>query len=375
MSILVIASYPDSLVNFRGPLLDALLAKGLAVHVAAPDLTSSHPVRSLLERKGITVHSISLNRTGMNPASDFLTLIQLWKLLRVLRPDYVLAYTVKPVVYGLIAARFASKKIIRIALITGLGYAFQKQHNGGRLSLMVKTLVQRLYRYSLSGAHAVFFQNPDDQALFLNMGILSAESRSTVVNGSGVCLDDFTVAPFPDQTRFLLIARLLGDKGVREYAMAARRIRMLHPDVAFDLVGWIDDNPDAISEQELQGWIAEGTLEYHGKLSDVRPVIAASSVYVLPSYREGTPRTVLEAMSMGRAVITTDAPGCRETVIEGLNGFMVPVQSVDELVNAMSKFVQCPQRIASMGAASRKLAEDKYDVNEVNNVMLEVIGL
>ncbi|SEB42284.1 glycosyltransferase family 4 protein [Pseudomonas marginalis] len=375
MSILVIASYPDSLVNFRGPLLDALLSKGLAVHVAAPDLTSSHPVRSLLERKGITVHSISLNRTGMNPVSDFFTLIQLWKLLRVLRPDYVLAYTVKPVVYGLIAARFASKKIIRIALITGLGYAFQKQHTGGCLSLIVKTLVQRLYRYSLSGAQAVFFQNPDDRALFQSMGILSAESRSTVVNGSGVCLDDFTVAPFPEQTRFLLIARLLGDKGVREYAMAARKIRMLHPDVAFDLVGWIDDNPDAISEQELQGWIAEGTLEYHGKLSDVRPVIAASSVYVLPSYREGTPRTVLEAMSMGRAIITTDAPGCRETVIEGLNGFMVTVQSVDELVNAMSKFVQCPQRIVSMGAASRKLAEDKYDVNKVNNVMLAVIGL
>ena len=180
----------------------------------------------------------------------------------------------------------------------------------------------------------------NDKALFRQRGILADATPSCVVNGSGVDVASFAVAPLPSgPPRFFLIARLLGDKGVREYAQAARRVRAFHPGVKFALAGWIDSNPDAIAQHELVAWVADGTLEYLGRLSDVRPAIAASTVYVLPSYREGTPRTVLEAMAMGRPIITTDAPGCRETVVDGHNGFLVPIKSVEALVQAMLKFV------------------------------------
>ena len=172
-----------------------------------------------------------------------------------------------------------------------------------------------------------------------------------------------------------MIGRLLGDKGVREFAEAARKIKALHPEVRFNVVGWIDSNPDAIAQSELDAWVADGTLEFLGKLDDVRPAIAACTVYVLPSYREGTPRTVLEAMAMGRPIITTDAPGCRETVIDGDNGFLVPVQSVDALVDAMLKFIEDPALAPRMGRRSRQIAEDKYDVHKVNAVMLREMGI
>ena len=172
----------------------------------------------------------------------------------------------------------------------------------------------------------MFFQNPDDEALFRELDLLPDTVPSSVVNGSGVDVAEYSVAPLPDRSCFLLIGRLLGDKGLREYAQAAQRVKATYPEAVFRLVGWIDDNPDAITQRELDQWVYSGVLEFLGRLDDVRPAIADCSVYVLPSYREGTPRTVLEAMAMGRPVITTDAPGCRETVVDGDNGFLVPVK-------------------------------------------------
>jgi glycosyltransferase involved in cell wall biosynthesis len=375
MKFLLIASYADSLINFRGPLLDALLAKGLTVHVAAPDMPLGSGTRVALEQKGVTVHEIPLRRVGMNPFADLFCLVALCKLMLNIKPDSVLAYTVKPVIYGLLAAQIMRVKR-RFALITGLGYAFQPAASQtGSSRGMLKALVQRLYALALSSTTRVFFQNPDDEALFRQLQLISAETPSTVVNGSGVDVDDFNVAPFPEPVSFLLIARLLGDKGVREFVSAARAVRSEYPNVAFKIVGWIDENPDAIAPAELEAWIADGTVEYLGRLKDVRLAIAGSSVYVLPSYREGTPRTVLEAMAMGRAVITTDAPGCRETVIEGVNGFLVPVKDVNTLAATMLKFVKKPELVARLGEKSRELAEIKYDVKKVNAVMLEGMGI
>ena len=168
---------------------------------------------------------------------------------------------------------------------------------------------------------------------------------------------------------------MLVDKGIREYAQAAAIIKAKYPQAQFDLVGWIDDNPNAIQQHELDDWISSGLFNFWGKLADVKPAIAACAIYVLPSYREGTPRTVLEAMAMGRPIITTDAPGCRETVIDGLNGYLVPVKAVDELAQAMEKFIINPALIAQMGAASRQLAQEKFDVNAVNQVMLCEMGI
>ncbi len=369
---LLVASFPDSLIKFRGPLIEALLSAGCEVHVAVPDLDPYSDIATQLNARGVQVHDIPLQRTGMNPLKDLSALSALRKLMRQIRADYVLGYTIKPVIYGSLAAWMAGVTN-RFALITGLGYAFTGEATG--LRKLLRMLIQQLYRFSLSRNRLVFFQNPDDEALFRELSLLKPAISSCVVNGSGVDVAEYMVAVLPETPSFLLIARLLGDKGVREYAQAAAQVKQRYPGVTFRLVGWIDDNPDAISQAELDGWIAGGTIEFLGKLSDVRPAISDSSVYVLPSYREGTPRTVLEAMAMGRAVITTDAPGCRETVVDGDNGYLVPVQDVSALAAAMIKLVESPARVTAMGARSRQMAEDKYDVHKVNAVMLGEMGL
>jgi len=370
---LLIAGYPDSLLNFRGPLLRALLAEGLEVHVAAPDLPANSVVRQQLEALGVHVHEVALRRTGMNPLADLATVYHLWRLMRRIKPDYSLGYTIKPVIYGSLAAWLAGVPR-RFALITGLGYAFTGEATGKRK--LIQQMARRLYTLALGRAERVFFQNTDDEALFRELNLVPARVPSTVVNGSGIDLSQFEPAPLPkDQTVFLLIARLLGDKGIREYVAAAREIRKLHPEVVFRLVGAVDDNPDSVSTEEVESWQQDGTLEYLGRLEDVRPAIEGCSVYVLPSYREGTPRTVLEAMAMGRPVITTDAPGCRETVVEGDNGFLVAVKDVDALAEAMQRFIGQPELVASMGQRSRAFAEEKYDVHKVNAVMLAAMGV
>lgn len=374
MTFFLIASYPDSLVKFRGPLLDALLARGLTGHVAAPNLPIGSPLRQQLEERGLRVHTIPLRRTGMNPLADLLTLAHLLRLMNCIRPHHVLCYTIKPVIYGSLAASLA-RVPRRFALITGLGYAFQGQEDRGARRGLLRSLVQRLYGVALRSTHKVFFQNPDDEALFRSLGILRPATPSCVVNGSGVDVAQFVVSPLPSAPRFLLIARLLGDKGVREYVEAARQVRARHPEAQFGLVGWIDENPDAIRQHELDAWVAEGVVDYLGRLDDVRPAIAGCSVYVLPSYREGTPRTVLEAMAMGRAIITTDAPGCRETVVDGDNGYLVAVKAVDELAAAMLRFIEQPELAARMGARSREIAEEKYDAHTVSAIMLKEMGI
>lgn len=370
-TFLFVAGFADSLIIFRGPLIAQIQALGFEVHVAAPSLPAENATRVQLEARSLKVHDIPLHRTGTNPWADLETLWTLWRLMRLIQPDCVLGYTIKPVIYGSLAAWLA-RVPRRFALITGLGYAFQLRDQGGAL----QALVQRLYALALARVHTVFFQNPDDEALFRSRALVVPSARTRVVNGSGVDVGAFTVAPLPPgPPSFLLIARLLGDKGVREYAQAAQRVRTQHPGVRCLLVGWIDTNPDAIAQHELDAWVADGTLEFLGRLSDVRPAIAACSVYVLPSYREGTPRTVLEAMAMGRAVITTDAPGCRETVVQGDNGYLVPVRSVDALEQAMLRFVADPALAGRMGLRGRQIAEAKYDVHKVNAVMLQAMEL
>lgn len=379
MKFLIVAGFLPSVLNFRGKLLETLKNNGLEIHIFAPDLKDFAEEKTKLESLGYFVYDIPMQRTGTNPTADLKTLYAMYKLIKQIKPNYVLAYTIKPVIYGTLAAWMA-KVPQRFALITGLGYAFQNVEQGSKRSLFQK-IVHNLYKNALAHTHKVFFQNPDDLKLFQDLKLINKQLPAVVVNGSGVNVSDFNVLALPidqnQQTKisFLLIARLLGDKGVREYAAAAKIIKTQYPHVEFNLVGWIDENPNAISQAELEMWIAENTLNYWGKLSDVRPAIAQSSIYVLPSYREGTPRTVLEAMAMGRAIITTDAPGCRETVINGDNGFLVEVKSVDSLVHAMQQFIQQPDLIVKMGQRSRQIALEKYDVHQVNNHMMQEMGL
>lgn len=379
MKFLIISSFLPSVLNFRGKLLEAIHQQGYEIHIIVPDLTSFPTEHEKLLNLGYYVHEVSMQRTGTNPRSDLKTLLSIYKLIKKIKPDYVLSYTIKPVIYGTLAAWLA-KVPNRYALITGLGYAFQNVETQSKRSIF-QQLVHGLYQQALSRSHKAFFQNPDDLKLFQDLKLLNAQIPTVVVNGSGVNVADFNVLPLPvtaDQKikiSFLLIARLLIDKGVREYAEAAKIIKHKYPHVEFNLVGWIDENPSAIGQSELDQWIAGNTLKYWGKLSDVRPAIAESSVYVLPSYREGTPRTVLEAMAMGRAIITTDAPGCRETVIPGENGFLVEVKSVSSLVNAMQELINNPALIEQMGQRSREIALHKYDVHQVSRNMIQEMGL
>ncbi len=379
MKFLIFSNYLPSILNFRGKLLKSIANKGYEIHVLAPSIEMYNEDLIRLTDLGYYVHSVPMQRTGTNPIADAKTLLATYQIIRVIKPDFILSYTIKPVIYGTLAAWIA-RVPKRFALLPGLGYSFQKTEETTKNKIFQRT-VYALYQRALSKASKVFFQNPDDLELFTKLQLLNSSIPTVIVNGSGVDISDFDVLPFDyDQEgnikpSFLLIARLLKDKGIIEYVEAARRVKEKYPLAEFNLVGWIDENPAAIGQEQLENWIEEGVINYCGKLDDVRPAIAACSVYVLPSYREGTPRTVLEAMSMGRAVITTDAPGCRETVIPNYNGYLVSIKSVDELADAMCQFIEDPKLYEQMGKASRRIALEKYDVEKVNEYMISEMGL
>lgn len=366
----VIASFPGSILSFRGALISAIQAQNFEVHVIAPFMDNT--LCEELQDKGIIVHQIILNRTGLNPLSDAKSLLQLFTTIRNIKPYYSMAYTIKPVIYGSLAAKFSGVKQ-SFSLITGLGYAFTGEAKGKRK--LIQKLLHLFYRTALKTNQVVFFQNNDDKALFQQLKLIPSDKEPVVVNGSGIDISAFKPAALPEQCDFLLIARLLGDKGVREYAQAAKQLKLSHPSLTCRLVGWIDDNPDAIKQQELDEWINGGYIEYIGHLTNIQPAIEDCAVYVLPSYREGTPRTVLEAMAMGRPIITTDAPGCRETVVNGENGYLVPVQNSEALYQKMVQLAESPELVQQMGQASRKMAEDKFDVHKVNHAMLSAMGI
>ena len=379
LKFLIFANYLPHVINFRGKLLEALSDLAYEIHILAPNLAQHPEEFNNLSELGYHLHEIPLQRTGTDPLTDFKTLVATYRLLSKIQPDVILSYTIKSVIYGTLAAWFA-KVPRRFVLISGLGYTFSEVDEKDTRTCLQK-FIHGLYTKALTKADKVFFQNPDDLQLFRKLGILKPNISATVVNGSGVDISRFDVVPFPThpsgeiKPSFLLVGRLLKDKGLIEYIEAAKIIKNRYPETEFHLVGYIDENPAAITQSQLDKWIDSGVINYWGKLKDVRPAIAASSVYVLPSYREGTSRSVLEAMAMGRPIITTDAPGCRETVDDSINGFLVPIKTVDELIEAMEKFVKQPQLIKTMGKASRQLTEEKYDVKKVNETMIKEMSL
>ncbi|MBF9055273.1 glycosyltransferase [Rhodobacterales bacterium HKCCA1065] len=371
--ILVLGSLAWSLKNFRGAFIETLIDRGYEVHTAAPDLLADEETCAWLRQKGAAIHDVSLARTGLNPVADIGFLGQFFRLARWVKPQVFLGYTVKPVIWGILAAWLA-RVPQRVALVTGLGYAFTGEAHGRRA--VIQRIARGLYALALRRATLVLFQNEDDRRDFQCLGILPQNMTSGIVNGSGVDTQHFADTPLPDgPVVFLLIARLLGDKGIREYVEAAKNLRADWHDAQFHLVGGIDSNPDGITNEEVTTWHDNGWVTWAGQLRDVRPAIAACHVYVLPSYREGTPRTVLEAMSMGRPIITTDAPGCRQTVDDGVNGVLVPVADAPALQTAMQSFLKDPARIKTMGQQSRRIALEKYDVHKVNASILTAIGL
>lgn len=367
-TVLVLGVLPESLVVFRGPLMRAMLARGHRVLACASG--ASAPVRAKLAELGVRYIDVTLQRTGLNPMHDLGCLRSLIELLRSERPDILLAYTIKPILYGGLAARLAGVPAF-FAMIEGVGYAFAGR---GRTAWLAGRIARPLYRMSLAGAKRVIFLNPDNLALFLRLGLLR-ERQAALIDGIGIDLEEFKPAPLPTLPTFLLIARLLASKGIAEYIDAARMVKANYPEARFRLVGWIDEHPEAVRATDLQAWIEEGIIDYLGRLDDVRPAIADCSVYVLPSHHEGLPRTVLEAMAMGRAIVTTDAPGCRETVVPGENGLIVPVGDAAALAAAMESFMQRRELIERAGSASRALAVRRFDVHAVNRDILRIMRL
>lgn len=373
IKILIVAGLASSLRNFRGTLIKEMISRGYEVDVAASGVRQDPATLEWLNAVGATAHDIDLARSGTSPTTDLRSLLQLYRLMRKIRPNLFLGYTIKPVIWGLLAARLA-RVPRRVALITGLGYAFTGQAGGKRA--IITALARGLYALALRQAHLVFFQNPDDPADMARQRILPVTVPFTIVNGSGVDRKHFPRVEQPEgPVQFLLIARLLGEKGIREYAQAAATLAPRWPGTGFHLVGGFDPNPDGIDRGEVEGWVRSGHILWHGELTDVRPALAAAHVVVLPSYREGTPRSLLEAMATGRAIITADAPGCRETVADGQNGFLIPTRDAPALARAMERFLTDPQLTARMGEVSYSMAVEKYDVHKVNAAMLAAMGL
>lgn len=401
MRIVIVAGYAPSLVNFRAPLLRALVARGHKVMALAPPDEGSRAdmpdIEAALRAMGVELTRFPMQRGGVNPCQDMRTLLALRREFLLLQPDLVLAYTIKPVIYGSLAARWAARganppatpaKPMVAALITGLGYAFGgiesdacsgAQGWSGRRVL--SELVLRLYRKALENNRVVIFQNPDDRDLFARLKLTGLGQRVAVVAGSGVDLEHFAPAPpvLADPKTgapiFLCVARLLWAKGVGVYVEACRLLKQRYPQAICRLLGPLDCVPDAVSGDMVRCWREDRVVEILDPVEDVRPHLAAASVFVLPSFREGTPRSVLEAMAMGRPVVTTDVPGCRQTVEEGVTGFLVPPFEPGALMRAMARFIEEPELIAQMGAAGRRLAEEKYDADLVVRDMLAALGL
>lgn len=376
MKVLIALNSAWNLLNFRSGLIRALLADGHTVLLAAP---SDEHVPAL-QALGARFINLPMSTHGINPVSDMALLWRFVLELRHERPDVLMVYTAKPNIYGSLAARAFGIPVVNN--IAGLGSVFIK---GGWLALVLTTL----YRFALSRSKRVFFQNPDDYRQFFDTGLVRP-AQCAVLPGSGVDLQRFQPAPLPSlqisEERvgqiandrhfvFLLVARLLRDKGVQEFAEAARLLKPKYPCVEFILLGFKDaQNPNAVSEEQLASWQEKGWVTYWGSSNDVRGPISMADCVVLPSYREGTPRSLLEAAAMGRPLVATDVPGCREVVQNGVNGLLCRSRDAQDLADQMQAILQMvPEKLAQMGQASRRLVEERFDEKLVIDAYLNVI--
>jgi glycosyltransferase involved in cell wall biosynthesis len=363
MKFILISPKNRTAWNFRGDLIREIIATGTEVIVTGPDLEG---VEHILEL-GARFEQVPLRKNGTGILADLKYTWLMWRLMRKEKPDVTLGYTIKPVIYGAIAARLAGVQNIN-SMVTGGGYLFITKSFRAKALKLLATL---LYRIGFLCAHKVIFQNLDDMEEFTLQRGLVPIYKARLVNGSGVNMEHFKPAPYPETITFFMLSRIMYNKGVKEYLEAARLVKLKHPHVRFILLGAVENIQDSMSASELQLYIDDQIVDYFEETPDVRPYYRQCSVYVLPSYREGTPRTVLEAMAMARPIITTNTQGCRDTVLSGLNGFLVPVKDINALAEKMEWFILNPQAIKKMGKESLKMCKEKYDVKKVNGEMMK----
>ena len=372
MKVLVLSSLSWSLVNFRGRLLSELVNAGHEVVACAPD--EEPGVLEWLAERRIRFHRTAMSRAGTNPIADLGTFLRYLMLMIRVRPDAVIAYTQKPIIYGGLASRLCGIDRYYV-LMSGLGYVYSSEADRRP---MLRRIVSRLYAAGVRKAKTIFVFNGDDRRMMMETGIIDTGQNVVQVPGSGIDTGYFSKAPLPDgPPAFIMISRLMRDKGVADYIEAARRIKAKRPEVRFTLVGRYEtENPTGYSKQEVDGWVEEGLVEHVPETRDVRPFLARAHAFVLPSYyREGLPRTILEALSTGRPVITTDMPGCREPIEQGVNGWVVSPKSPDELAEAMLRLIEDRELARRMSDAARETAARCYDVDIVNAQLLSEMRL
>ena len=373
-TVLVIGGFAWSLVNFRLDLMRRMVANGHRVIAAAPDIDPE--TATVLRNAGIEPISVPMQRTGLNPLEDIRTTNALRRLIRDRRPDVILPYTMKPIVYGALAARMAGNVPCH-PLFTGLGYAFSEEAPTGKRRA-VRAMAILLHRIALRATKLGFYYNAAELRDLRRFRMIPDGARMVAVPGSGADTARFVPSKMPPAPPvvFLFIGRMLRSKGLEDLRDAARLLREEGCEFRLELLGPIDSNPDGVDEGSLRRWQADGEVVWHGATRDVRPYLANSHVLVLPSrLREGVPRSILEAMACGRPVITTDAPGCGETVADGEAGFVVPVGDTAALAWAMHRFIDDPSLAARMGATARDRVCRNNDIHLVNRLLLTEIGL
>jgi glycosyltransferase involved in cell wall biosynthesis len=374
--IVFIGTVASSFYGFRADLIFSLLKKGYQVYA----FTSEYTVEDLekIRQLGAIPVTYTLNRGGLNPLLDIFATYQLSKKIRAINPDLVFSYFSKPVIFGTLAAKLA--KVPRImGMLEGLGYTFTEQPDElSKKTKLIKKIQVFLYKIALPYLDKLIFLNPDDAKDLLEKYAIKVK-KVEVLGGIGLNLKDYPYQPLDSLNspiKFIFIGRLLKEKGIHEFVQAAKLVKKIYPVTQFTVLGAIDHhNLGALQQTELDTLIASNIIHYPGHVNNVEDWISDSHIFVLPSYREGVPRSAQEAMAIGRAIITTDVPGCRETVINSVNGFLIPKWNPKALAEKMIYFIEHPEKIRLMGAESYKIAVEKFDAEKVNQRLMNILGL
>lgn len=371
MRILFIGNQSGTIVLFRKRLIEKFVSQNCVVHT----LTMDNDAENFKQIINMGAHPAryEFSRSGTNPLSDLYNTVKLSKIVKEIKPDVVFCFFPKPVIFGALAARLAGITKIDV-LLEGLGYCYTAHATPeSTKKKILRTVQTTLYRLVLPLCRKVMFLNPDDHRDLLLENNISVKSTE-IVGGIGVDLNEYSYSPAPvDPIHFTMVSRLLVEKGVREFVHAAAKVKLRYPQVKFSIAGTFDDNPGGITSAEFEEWVKSGNVEFLGQISDIKSHLINSSVFVLPSYREGVPRSTQEAMAVGRPVITTNVPGCRETVIDGQNGFLIPPWNEEALAEKMIAFIEQPDLVLSMGRASRDIALEKFDQEQACDRLVSIL--
>ncbi len=366
--VLLSSVIAEALYKSRYELIIEFIKKNFEVILVAPERDNF--TKDVFPNLPVKYYEVNFDRTGINFFKDLKTIYHLIKIMKIEKPVLTYAFGgAKAAIYTTIASYFAKIRN-NYCMINGLGSIFRGE---GVKSTIIRFIMILLFKASLSKSDGVLFQNKDDLEVFIKNKLVN-QNKCKIVNGSGVNLEKFKYSiPNTDHLIFLFVGRLLKDKGIYEFVEAAKEIKKEFPSIEFWVVGGFDTNPTAVKEEEVLCWQRNGYIKYFGYQDNVFQYYTKSSVFVLPSYHEGTPRTNLEAMAVGRPIITTDAPGCRETVVNNMNGFLIKVKDSEALAEKMRFFIQNPNKILEMGLASYHIAVEKYDVHKVNKSILDFL--